>query len=129
MSKKGRFLMKIVSRKKASSGRVREPLVRNMRKRYQLWLMLLPAVVSIAVFHYGPMYGIQLAFREFDFTKGLTGGEFVGMKYFLKFFRSFQFADIIRNTFVISFTSLLLGFPFLIIMALLLTQIRHNAMQ
>ncbi len=129
MSKKGRFLMKIVSRKKASSGRVREPLVRNMRKKYQLWLMLLPAVVSIAVFHYGPMYGIQLAFREFDFTKGLTGGEFVGMKYFLKFFRSFQFADIIRNTFAISFTSLLLGFPVPIILALMMNQIRNKGMR
>ena len=97
-----------------------------VRKRYQLWLMLLPAILSIAVFNYGPMYGIQLAFREFDFTKGLTGGEFVGLKYFLKFFRSFQFTDMIRNTFTISFATLILGFPVPVILALMMNQIRRT---
>lgn len=118
--------MKTFSGQKQVSVRKQEPLFKNIRKRYQLWLMLLPALVSIAVFNYGPMYGIQLAFREFDFTKGLTGGEFVGMKYFLKFFRSFQFADMIRNTFTISFATLILGFPVPVILALMMNQIRRT---
>lgn len=118
--------MKIFANGKTNPAGKREPLLKNMRKRYQLWLMLLPAMLSVAVFNYGPMYGIQLAFREFDFTKGLTGGEFVGLKYFLKFFRSFQFADIMRNTFAISFTVLILGFPVPILLALMMNQIRKK---
>lgn len=104
----------------------REPFFRNMRRRYQLWLMLLPAIAVVLVFNYGPMYGIQLAFREFDFSKGLTGGTFVGLKYFEKFFHSFQFADILKNTFLISATSLVLGFPVPVILALLLNQVRKK---
>lgn len=104
----------------------REPFFRNMRRRYQLWLMLIPAIAVVLVFNYGPMYGIQLAFREFDFSKGLTGGTFVGLKYFEKFFHSFQFADILKNTFWISATSLLLGFPVPVILALLLNQVRKK---
>lgn len=103
-----------------------EPFFKNVKRRYQLWLMLIPAVLSIVIFNYGPMYGIQLAFREFDFTKGLTGGDFVGLSYFVKFFKSFQFADIMRNTFVISITSLILGFPMPILLALLLNQVRQK---
>lgn len=104
----------------------REPFFRNMRRRYQLWLMLIPAIAVVLVFNYGPMYGIQLAFREFDFSKGLTGGTFVGLKYFEKFFHSFQFADILKNTFLISATSLVLGFPVPVILALLLNQVRKK---
>lgn len=104
----------------------REPFFKNMRRRYQLWLMLLPAVAVVLIFNYGPMYGIQLAFREFDFSKGLTGGAFVGLKYFVKFFESFQFADIMRNTFLISISSLVLGFPVPVLLALLLNQVRKK---
>ena len=49
---------------------------------WQLWLMLLPAVIYIFVFCYIPMYGVQLAFREYSFTAGITGGKWVGLKYF-----------------------------------------------
>nr|WP_068786372.1 ABC transporter permease subunit [Paenibacillus phocaensis] len=86
--------------------------------------MVLPAVVYIAIFCYGPMYGIQLAFRDFDFSKGITGGNWVGLKYFEQYFDSPMFWPTLRNTFVIAFFSLLLGFPMPILLALVINSIR-----
>ena len=53
---------------------------------WQLWVMLLPAMLYIFVFCYVPMYGVQLAFREYSFQTGITGGKWVGLKYFEKYF-------------------------------------------
>ena len=57
-----------------------------IRHNWQLWIMLFPAMLYILIFCYVPMYGIQLAFREYSFTAGITGGKFVGMKYFRQYF-------------------------------------------
>lgn len=97
-----------------------------LRRDYQLWLLLLPAVIEVFIFHYIPMYGIQLAFREFDYSKGIFGGEWVGLKYFKQFVESFSFWSLMRNTFVISITSIIVGFPVPIILALLINQIRNQ---
>jgi len=97
-----------------------------LRRDYQLWLLLLPAVIEVFIFHYIPMYGIQLAFREFDYSKGIFGGEWVGLKYFKQFIESYSFWDLMRNTFVISVTSIIVGFPVPIILALLINQIRNQ---
>lgn len=97
-----------------------------LRRDYQLWLLLLPAVIEVFIFHYIPMYGIQLAFREFDYSKGIFGGEWVGLKYFKQFIESFSFWSLMRNTFVISITSIIVGFPVPIILALLINQIRNQ---
>ncbi|WP_445323630.1 ABC transporter permease [Paenibacillus sp. FSL R7-0312] len=94
--------------------------------QYQLWIMVLPAIIYIAIFCYGPMYGIQLAFRDFDFSKGLTGGDWVGFKYFEQYFNSPMFWPTLRNTFVIAFVSILFGFPMPILLALVVNSIRSN---
>ncbi|MGM7720786.1 ABC transporter permease [Metabacillus sp. Hm71] len=86
--------------------------------------MILPAIIIIFVFNYIPMYGIQLAFREFDFTKGLTGGEWVGLKYFQQFIESHMFTDLLKNTISISLATIIVGFPAPIILALLINQIK-----
>jgi len=104
-------------------GRGRGRFTRHLRTRWQLWLMLAPAVVVTAVFAYVPMYGIQLAFREFDFAAGLTGGRWVGFKYFTQFFESPMFWDLIRNTVTISFTTLVVGFVAPVALALMVNQI------
>jgi len=96
----------------------------EMRRQYQLWLMILPAIAVIFIFNYIPMYGIQLAFRDYDFSKGLAGGEWRGWYYFQQFIESYMFTDLIRNTFMISFTSIVVGFPAPILLALILNQIR-----
>ncbi len=93
---------------------------------WQLWLMLLPGIIYIFVFCYVPMYGIQLAFREYSFTAGITGGEFVGMKYFKQYFESPMFWPTLKNTFIIAATSIILGFPAPIILAMIINQIRNK---
>lgn len=85
--------------------------------------MVLPAVGFVGLFAYGPMYGIQLAFRDFDPLAGLTGGKFAGMKYFNQYFNSPLFWETLVNTFRVAGGTLVLGFIFPIILALLINQI------
>lgn len=96
------------------------------RRNWQLWVMLFPAMLYILIFCYVPMYGIQLAFREYDFSKGVTGGAFAGFKYFKQYFESPMFFTTLKNTFVISFASILVGFPIPIILAMVVNQIRNK---
>lgn len=95
----------------------------HMRKYWQLWLMVAPAAFFVLLFAYVPMYGIQLAFKKYDPTKGLTGGQFVGFEYFEKFFHDALFTRIIGNTLRISLWTLVMGFIAPIILALLINQI------
>lgn len=96
------------------------------KKNYQLWIMLLPAIVYVFIFCYIPMYGMQLAFREYSFSAGITGGKFVGMKYFTQYFSSPMFLTTLKNTFVISAVSIIVGFPAPIILAMMINQIKSN---
>ncbi|MCD0447041.1 ABC transporter permease subunit [Glycomyces sp. A-F 0318] len=96
---------------------------RHFRRQWQLWVMVAPAIAFVAVFAYVPMYGLQLAFREFDFAAGLAGGDWVGLKYFRQFFESPQFWTLIRNTVVISVSTLVVGFIAPIALALLVNQV------
>lgn len=98
----------------------------TLKRDYQLWIMVLPAVAIIFIFSYVPMYGVQLAFRDYDFSKGLTGGEWQGLHYFKQFIDSYLFTDLMRNTFFISFATIVIGFPAPIVLALILNQIRRK---
>lgn len=98
--------------------------LKNIRQHYDLYLMILPGVVIIFLFNYLPMYGIQLAFREFAAKLGLTGGKFVGLKYIEKFVNSYQFWNLLGNTVRISLSTLVLGFPVPILLALLFNHLR-----
>lgn len=100
-----------------------------LKRDYQLWVMILPAIAVVLVFNYIPMYGIQLAFRDYDFTKGLTGGDFRGLFYFKQFIDSYLFTDLMRNTFLISLATIIVGFPAPIMLALILNQIRRKRMK
>ncbi|MCM1156074.1 MAG: ABC transporter permease subunit [Ruminococcus flavefaciens] len=93
---------------------------------WQLWLMLLPAMLYILIFCYVPMYGVQLAFREYSFQAGITGGKWVGLKYFKQYFESPMFFTTLRNTFIISFWSIIVGFPAPIILAMIINQLRNK---
>lgn len=96
--------------------------LRLMRRNWVLYLLLLPALIYIAIFSYAPMYGIQIAFRNFTFADGITGSKWVGLKWFRFFFKSAKCWPLIRNTLIISFYSVIAGFPVPIILALML----HN---
>lgn len=93
------------------------------RSRYLL-LMLLPALIWYIVFMYAPMYGAQIAFRDFSPVLGITGSKWVGFKYFTQFFKSEYFGRLIKNTLGISLYSIIVGFPIPIILALLINEVR-----
>ena len=92
------------------------------RSRYLL-LMLLPALIWYIVFMYAPMYGAQIAFRDFSPVLGITGSKWVGFKYFTQFFKSEYFGRLIKNTLGISLYSIIVGFPIPIILALLINEV------
>lgn len=99
-------------------------LVRILKEHWQLYLMLLLPITWYIIFLYVPMYGIQIAFRNYMPSLGFTGSEFVGFKHFQRFFDSFYFIRVLKNTLSINFYSLLIGFPIPIIFALLLNEIK-----
>lgn len=96
-----------------------------MKRNWLLYVFLLPALVYVIVFNYAPMYGIQIAFKNYSFSKGYMGSEWVGFKWFVKFFESVKFGELLKNTLTISIYSLVVGFPLPIIFALAMNNIKH----
>ncbi|WP_433748053.1 ABC transporter permease [Paenibacillus amylolyticus] len=102
---------------------VKKELVRN---RY-VYLMLVPVVAYYLIFSYGPMYGLLMAFQEsYSPVKGILAGEWVGYDNFTMFFESYYFWRLIKNTLILSFYSIVFGFPAPIILALLLNEVRKK---
>ena len=89
------------------------------------YLMLIPVVAYYILFHYGPLYGVQIAFKDFSPGKGITGSKWVGFKHFISFFQGVYFTRTIRNTLAINIYGLIWGFPAPIILALLLDEVHH----
>ncbi|HIW34087.1 MAG TPA: ABC transporter permease subunit [Candidatus Paenibacillus intestinavium] len=96
-------------------------------KQWDYQLMILPAIIFLLIFSYGPMWGVLMAFQDYNLFKGFSASEWVGFKHFEMFFTSPEFWRIMRNTFVISFLKLLVGFPAPIILALMLNEIGNVA--
>lgn len=93
----------------------------NMRHYY---VLLLPVVVYFAIFHYWPMYGVQIAFKDYTFAGGIMGSPWVGFKHFQRMFTTVAFMDSVRNTIILSLMRLVIAFPAPIIFALLLNELR-----
>ena len=92
----------------------------RFRKNWQLHLLCLLPVAYILLFNYAPMYGLQIAFKDFKPRAGIWGSEWVGFKHFMTFFKAYNFSQIIRNTLSVSIYSILVGFPIPIVLALML---------
>ena len=92
----------------------------------QLYSLLIPGVVFIFIFCYVPMYGAQIAFRDFSFRKGYWGSEWVGMKHFARYVTSSNFWPLMGNTLGISVYSIVVGFPIPVILALLMNEVRSK---
>lgn len=99
-------------------------LGKNIVQYKGLYLMLVPVVAYYLIFHYQPMYGLQIAFKDFSFRKGIIGSPFVGLKYFREFLSSYYFWRLIRNTLSLSIQDLLWGFPAPILLAVLINEVR-----
>nr|WP_229725279.1 ABC transporter permease subunit [Paenibacillus abyssi] len=95
-----------------------------MKRHWQLYLLVFLPLVYLFIFKYIPMYGAQIAFRDFSIVRGFTGSEWVGLKHFNDFFNSPNFWMLIKNTLFISLYSLAVGFPAPIILALALNEVR-----
>jgi putative aldouronate transport system permease protein len=105
---------------------MRSRFLREMTKNGQLYLIALPVLAYYIIFHYAPMYGAQIAFKDFSPAGGITGSPWVGFKHFTDFFGSIYFIRVLKNTLTISITSLVFGFPAPIILALLLNELRSR---
>ncbi|KIL39481.1 sugar ABC transporter permease [Gordoniibacillus kamchatkensis] len=105
----------------------RSSLYKSIVSRYDLYLMLLVPIVWYLVFHYGPMYGLQIAFKNFVPTKGILGSKWVGLDNFERFVQSYYFWRLLWNTVSINLFSLLFAFPVPIVLALLVNEIRNKA--
>jgi putative aldouronate transport system permease protein len=101
-----------------------DAVVKDYKLNKSLYLLFLPVIVYYAVFHYYPMYGAQIAFKNFLPAAGISGSPWVGFLHFQNFFNSYYFWRILRNTVVISLTNLVFGFPAPIILALLINELR-----
>lgn len=90
-----------------------------------LYLLLLPSFLLLLIFAYKPMYGVIIAFKDYKNSLGITGSPWADplFKYFLRFFKSFQFSTTIRNTLALNLYSLLVSFPIPIFLALMINQI------
>lgn len=116
----------IISNKKVIKKHNRVPTKKKLtliKKHYQLYLLLLPTMLYFTVFRYIPMYGIQIAFKDYIVTKGVWESSWVGLKHFQRFFNSPEFIMILKNTLGISLYSLVVSFPMPIIIALLINQL------
>ena len=114
--------VEITARKKPFRQRLR----RDMRENWVVYLLLLPVIIWYIIFCYLPMFGIVMAFENFKFAKGLFGSAWVGFKNFQKFFSSYYFWRLLRNTLTLSIKDLIFSFPAPIIFALMLNELRSR---
>lgn len=91
---------------------------------WPLYLMLVPCIVYYILICYVPMTGIVLAFKDYSFKKGIWGSPWVGFQYFKTFFNSYDCTRLLRNTLTVGFIKCILEFPFAIILALMLNEVR-----
>ena len=97
-----------------------------LKRDWQLLVLCALPVLYFIVFHYIPMYGVQIAFKDFKATDGIWGSAWVGFKHFKRFFASSQFVSLIKNTLGLSLLQILLGFPVPIILAIMLNQVKNQ---
>ncbi len=99
---------------------------KDWKHNKQVYLMLIPVVAYFIIFHYIPMAGVQIAFKNFSISKGIWGSPWVGLKHFRSYFNSYYFGRLIKNTTLLSALNILFGFPAPIILALMINEVRNN---
>lgn len=100
-----------------------------VKKHRFYYYLILPGILYFLIFDYVPMFGVIIAFKDispFEGVRGIWTGEWVGFDHFIRFFDSYYFWNVLRNTFLISFYNLLFGFPAAIILALLMNELKNG---
>lgn len=103
------------------------PLGRDLRRHWQLYLLFVPVLAWYLIFAYAPLYGVLAAFQRFNIRKGILGSPWVGLKNFRDFFSSYYFLRILGNTLRLNIADLLFAWPSSIVFALLLNEVGHSA--
>lgn len=109
--------------KKPNKGRLTETL-KHIRRDRELLLLFIPCILFYIIFRYGPLYGLIIAFKDYSVFSGVMGSDWVGLKHFVKFFSNQDFWMLFRNTLLLGFYTLIFGFPFPILLAILLNEVR-----
>lgn len=116
----------LANRRGVISGKSHKSVWKRMLQNWELYIFIAPAFFFFLIFSYGPMYGIQIAFKNFIPTMGITGSPWVGFDHFTRFFDSYYFWDLMWNTLSISLYELAVGFPIPIILALAFNEMRNG---
>ncbi|RGP35539.1 ABC transporter permease [Pseudotabrizicola alkalilacus] len=98
----------------------------HLKREWQLYVMLIPTILWLLIFLYKPMYGLQIAFKDYSIFRGVAGSPWVGLEHFQTLFGNEQFLRALKNTVIISFYSLIFGFPMPILLALMFNEILHQ---
>ena len=98
----------------------------SFRRYWQLYLLLIPSLIYMIVFAYWPMYGVQIAFRNYSPVKGFWGSQWVGLKHFIRFINYPDFWRLIRNTLGITIYRLIASFPIPIILAVMINEVNNR---
>lgn len=101
-------------------------LAKQYWKYRGLMMIMIPSVIMLIIFKYVPMYGVTIAFKDFKLRKGILGSPWVGFDVFEKVFAMPVFWTAFKNTAILGFMNLIVGFPLPILLALLLNEIRHE---
>lgn len=104
----------------------KQSVLKKMWKYRQIYLLLLPALIYVLIFNYGPMYGIQIAFKNYKGALGIWKSQWVGFKHFIDFFEGYYFWRLLKNTLTLSLYQLIVGFPIPIIVALILNETKRK---
>lgn len=107
----------------------KESLGKRMKKHWEFYLLLLPGIIITIIYKYIPIYGVQIAFRDYNAMDGFFGSPWVGLEWFERFFSSYNSVRMIRNTVLLSLYSILWTFPIPIILALLINQVKQKKFQ
>lgn len=113
-------------KKRPYTGPTLQHFRKQFRRDWQLHLLLLLPVIYVLIFYYWPMYGVQIAFRDYSPRAGVAGSEWVGLKWFQKFLTNYNFQTVFSNTLFLSLYSIIVSFPLPIILALLLNTIQNE---
>lgn len=113
-------------RKPSAAPALRSVIAKDYKQNKYLYLMVLPVLAFYILFHYAPMYGAIIAFKNYTPMKGILGSDWVGLAHFQNFFSSFYFWRIFKNTLLISLYSLCFEFPMPILLALLLNEVKNK---
>ena len=120
------FRVKTKKQPSGKNGGITAYFKKDMQKNRTLYLLFLPVIVYYILFHYVPMYGAVIAFKDFSPAKGILGSQWAGFKHFIDFFTANTFWRVFKNTINISVASLVFGFPAPVILALLINEVKRT---